>query len=670
LAHFYSAIDILGLEEALNRRTEKPQAPALTVCILNYNKPSFSILSAIAAATNVDQEVEVLILDNGSQPMDFAVIYKYCEKLGNVRAVRSQKNLFFGEGNNILVDMAAADKVLFLNNDAFVGPDTINDMLRYLDATPEAAGVGPTFLFPNLEIQEAGGTISNCGRQVQLHKHTSFWGHLRYMSKDPIEGVQYVSAACVCIRAEVLKDIGGFDYIYEPFYFEDTDFCKRMESLGYRLDYLPGSFVIHYENASTREFLSTGFMSQIEKNRMKFQERWLYTTKGFKPRSLISEVKTEALPGRKTAVIYTPFDISLGGGERYILSCALALSREYNVILCGNTMVSNTRISFVINDLGLKAPGVGSIRTSRFEDISDWEDIEVMIAMGNEIIPPVPFNAKVNIFHCQYPFPSHHSDRFEVTRLQNVDAFFVNSEFTRRKVDSEQRQLSFDIPVVVTGAPVRAPSRTEDDASREDDTLFRLVSVGRFEPLGHSKRQDITIKIFREFYNSYNDSSLSLIGSVGGIARREEYVADLRKSAKGLPVTFNLDASDTLLSSRLQNADVLIHSCGYGIDVRSSPERLEHFGIVILEAMANGVVPLVYRAGGPAEIIDRFGIGYTFETVSEAAAKLTLISELTREEREDLAVRAKEVAAHFFDEPFQKVILDSISQLVTRKTKM
>jgi GT2 family glycosyltransferase/glycosyltransferase involved in cell wall biosynthesis len=665
-----SGRDIIhALETALNRQSESVDAPELSVCILNYNKPGFSILAAIAAATNTNRNVEVLVLDNGSSPMDFAVIKKYTRNMGNVKVIRSQANLFFGEGNNVLVDIARGEKILFLNNDAFVGPKTIDDMLDHLDKTPSASAVGPTFLFPNLEIQEAGGTISNCGRQVQLNKHTSLEGHKKYMPKDAIEGVQYVSAACVCVRREVLQDIGGFDYMYEPFYFEDTDFCKRMESLGYRLDYLPSSFVIHYENASTREFLSTGFMSQIEKNRMKFQGRWLYRSEGFKPRALISEVKTPASPKRKTAVVYTPFDVSVGGGERYILSCALALSQKYNVVFCSNKMVSDTRISFVIEDLGLETPGKGSIRTDMFENIKDWGDVEVMIAMGNEIIPPIPFNATVNIFHCQYPFPSHHSDRFEVSRLQNVDAFFVNSEFTKRKVQSEQHELSFDIPVTVTGAPVRAPGLREDNVAEKDDSLFSLISVGRFEPLGHSKRQDITIDIFREFYDDHNDADLSLIGSVGGIARREQYVLDLRKMADGLPVSFDLDASNTVLADKLKNADVLVHSCGYGIDVRSSPERLEHFGIVILEAMANGVVPLVYGAGGPAEIVEKFGVGYTFKTVSEAADKLSRIKELSVDERVALAQRAKVAAAHYFDGAFQKSILDSVNKLVAASGK-
>jgi glycosyltransferase involved in cell wall biosynthesis len=304
-----------------------------------------------------------------------------------------------------------------------------------------------------------------------------------------------------------------------------------------------------------------------------------------------------------------------------------------------------------------------------FENIKDWGDVEVMIAMGNEIIPPIPFNATVNIFHCQYPFPSHHSDRFEVSRLQNVDAFFVNSEFTKRKVQSEQHELSFDIPVTVTGAPVRAPGLREDNVAEKDDSLFSLISVGRFEPLGHSKRQDITIDIFREFYDDHNDADLSLIGSVGGIARREQYVLDLRKMADGLPVSFDLDAPNTVLADKLKNADVLVHSCGYGIDVRSSPERLEHFGIVILEAMANGVVPLVYGAGGPAEIVEKFGVGYTFKTVSEAADKLSRIKELSVDERVALAQRAKVAAAHYFDGAFQKSILDSVNKLVAASGK-
>ena len=657
-----------ALEVALLAKTDPVDAPKLSVCILNFNKAGFSAMAAIMAAVNTRYPVEVIVLDNGSSPMDFATITQYTEKMGNVKVVRSHKNLFFGEGNNVMIDMSRSELVLFLNNDAFVSPTLIDELVEHLDATPEASAVGPTFLFPNIEIQEAGGTISNCGRQVQLHKHTSFEKHQRHMTQAVMPGVQYVSAACCCVRRSVLDDIGGFDHIYEPFYFEDTDLCKRMEALDYRLDYLPGSFVIHYENASTREFLSDGFMSQIEKNRMKFQERWLYTQKGFKPREILPVLKTPFDKKRKTAVVYTPFDVSLGGGERYIMSCALALCDTYNVLFCSDVYVSRARMSFMIQDLRIDVPDKGALKPCLLEDVADWNNVEVMIGMGNEIIPSVPMRGKINVFHCQYPFPAHHSDRFEVNRLDCVDAYFVNSTYTQQKTYREQNKLGFDIPVIRTGAPVASPATLLDDGSASENAgTLKILNTGRFEPLGHSKRQDIAVAIFRKFHADNPRSHLSLVGSVSGLSRREKFVAELRKLSEGVPVTFHLDASKQLLEEELNTADVYLHACGFGIDPRSAPERLEHFGIAVLEAMASGAIPLVYNKGGPAEIVQEAGVGYTYGSLQEAVIALEKIAKLSAGEKAQIVAKARSAAAKYFDAAFQKNIADHVAKIVAAK---
>jgi glycosyltransferase involved in cell wall biosynthesis len=44
-----------------------------------------------------------------------------------------------------------------------------------------------------------------------------------------------------------------------------------------------------------------------------------------------------------------------------------------------------------------------------------------------------------------------------------------------------------------------------------------------------------------------------------------------------------------------------------GIDVFALPSRSDSFGLVLLEAWANGVPNVVYRAGGPADLV-RHGI--------------------------------------------------------------
>ena len=50
-------------------------------------------------------------------------------------------------------------------------------------------------------------------------------------------------------------------------------------------------------------------------------------------------------------------------------------------------------------------------------------------------------------------------------------------------------------------------------------------------------------------------------------------------------------------------ASLFWHAAGHGQDDRRHPERLEHFGITTVEAMAHGAVPLVFPAGGPAEVV-------------------------------------------------------------------
>jgi glycosyltransferase involved in cell wall biosynthesis len=45
------------------------------------------------------------------------------------------------------------------------------------------------------------------------------------------------------------------------------------------------------------------------------------------------------------------------------------------------------------------------------------------------------------------------------------------------------------------------------------------------------------------------------------------------------------------------------HAAGYGIDQWQQPEKVEHFGITTVEAMAAGCVPIVINKGGQKEIL-------------------------------------------------------------------
>ena len=80
------------------------------------------------------------------------------------------------------------------------------------------------------------------------------------------------------------------------------------------------------------------------------------------------------------------------------------------------------------------------------------------------------------------------------------------------------------------------------------------------------------------------------------------------------------------------------HASGFGEDEQRTPERFEHFGITVVEALAAGAVPIVYGAGGPAEIVQDGVHGYHWHDLDELMA-------LTRRVATDVAERGRLSAA-------------------------
>jgi len=268
---------------------------------------------------------------------------------------KTEENKFFGEGNNIGVDLSRGDNIIFLNNDCFLREDFGEQLRRILDNRRDIDVVGATLQFPNGTIQEFGGYISDCGQVIQRAKHMNESMIVSYCS---VEQVDYSSAACLIMSRSALHAVAGFDPVFEPFYYEDTDLCRRLKVAGIPVYVSPLLRAMHIENASTREFLADGFNELIRHNRSIFARRWLKESgRGcFIPGR--SAEATPPLPEppltRETAVVYTPFDIRAGGGERYLLSAARALSATHQVVITTDGKTSRARIQFVCHALGIE----------------------------------------------------------------------------------------------------------------------------------------------------------------------------------------------------------------------------------------------------------------------------------------------------------------------------
>jgi glycosyltransferase involved in cell wall biosynthesis len=191
-----------------------------------------------------------------------------------------------------------------------------------------------------------------------------------------------------------------------------------------------------------------------------------------------------------------------------------------------------------------------------------------------------------------------------------------------------------------------------------------ILAVGRFFPnvSGHSKKQLELVEAFRVACASGLEGwELHLVGGCSNAERG--YVETVRKAAVGLPVRFHVNARGEDLGELFSAASLFWHGAGFGEDLRTHPDRFEHFGISVVEAMSAGAVPVVYEHGGPAAIVREGGCGELFATIEELAAKtVALVRDDAR--RDQLAAAARERATEFAYDRFAER-LDALVDTIT-----
>jgi GT2 family glycosyltransferase len=80
---------------------------------------------------------------------------------------------------------------------------------------------------------------------------------------------------CFVADSQKLKLLGGFDEIYSPFYWEDSDLPFRAMRAGYDLRYVPEAEVIHETSATINRFRSRS-RRKLVSDRNKFIFTWRY----------------------------------------------------------------------------------------------------------------------------------------------------------------------------------------------------------------------------------------------------------------------------------------------------------------------------------------------------------------------------------------------------------
>lgn len=217
----------------------------VAVVILNWNGVSFLRQFMPLLISNSRGEAEIFVADNASTDDSVAFLQKHHPE---VKIILNKENGGFAKGYNDALRQVDAEYFVLLNSDIEVTENWIMPVISLMDANPQVAACQPRIRSYHERKKfeyagAAGGFIDKygypfCRGRIFLNLEED---HGQY---DDACEIFWATGACMFVRAEVFRDLGGFDDDFFA-HMEEIDFCWRLNNTGYKVMYCPSSTVYH-----------------------------------------------------------------------------------------------------------------------------------------------------------------------------------------------------------------------------------------------------------------------------------------------------------------------------------------------------------------------------------------------------------------------------------------
>jgi GT2 family glycosyltransferase len=238
----------------------------LAIVIVNYRTADLvynCLLSLFGQIqTNIDN---VIVVDNNSGDDSVDKLSKRINTHGWknwVSVLPLEYNLGFSAGNNgairalFLSKETIPDYIMLLNPDTIVHPGSIQYLVKFLNENPEVGIVGSQLENENHQLESAGRRYPSPLSELDTGAGTGFLSKLLKQWRVVMPIVEYahqcdwVSGAAMMARRVVFEQIGLMDEGYF-LYYEELDFCRRADRVGWQIWLEPRSLVTHIEGQAT-----------------------------------------------------------------------------------------------------------------------------------------------------------------------------------------------------------------------------------------------------------------------------------------------------------------------------------------------------------------------------------------------------------------------------------
>ena len=367
----------------------------------------------------------------------------------------------------------------------------------------------------------------------------------------------------------------------------------------------------------------------------------------------------------KSIFIYSPYWRNFGGGERYMLHLAVALSKlpgtEVGVISEFPDIMKEKLEKYFRLDLSkIQYRTLDRRRGSLSEFV---RDIDIFVPLSN--FRRIKGAARNLVQALQVPYP-------EIT-VSTIGRRIISGDIKEGLKDIlRKRLLSY----------ARTHARlTITNSQFVHDTLLRnftlesfvlhppigdfltngiakrkiILSVGRFfRGLYNDKRYDILTAAFRSISSRLQGWEYHIVGSAADDSTTNNLIRTLKEANAGFHVFFHVNESHESLVTLYNEATLMWHGAGFGVDEVRQPERTEHFGMSVVEGLSAKCIPIVVNRGGLKEIVSHGKDGFLWETTGELTDFTLRLADTSGESLKEIQENARKRYLDFSVGRFEK----------------
>lgn len=216
----------------------------VSVIIVTKDRKKDLVICLKSVLSSTYTLIEVIVIDNGSKRK----IYKSIKSLyPQVIVLRVDKNIGAAAGRNLGIEFSKGEYLLFIDDDAMVDTNMINELIVMFNKYQNVGVVQP-----KIYDMKDKNVLQGIGCNINLLTGRVSALGIREKDYGQYDSIREISSVgCIwMVKRELVKKVGGYDIEYFIPY-EDLDFSFRIRKLGFKIYFVPKALAWHKGIKST-----------------------------------------------------------------------------------------------------------------------------------------------------------------------------------------------------------------------------------------------------------------------------------------------------------------------------------------------------------------------------------------------------------------------------------